>query len=88
MKTYLGESGLDKSWQSDFEKEVKCVHCDGVARIAFVGMEEPGSLPPHVCDLHSNKGGEGGNFWVHDSIAVGVYLCKKCLGVTAIMNQA
>jgi hypothetical protein len=39
FEVFLGETGIDKSWQADFEKEVKCIHCKEKARIAFVAFE-------------------------------------------------
>jgi len=38
----------------------------------------------HICDLHQND--EDG-YLVHDVCCVAIYFCKKCLKVTAEMNQ-
>jgi hypothetical protein len=72
--------------------------CDGKARIGFVAHEAmgnqdlaiiPRNFNQYVCDLHDNKGGGvGGEYWLHDCCAVAVYFCKKCLGTTALYNQA
>ncbi len=40
MKIYLGEEGLNKTWQNPFPKTVKCYKCGGKARIMFVGFED------------------------------------------------
>ena len=90
MEIYLGEEGLSKSWQAPFPKETACVHCGGDARIGFVGFEDgaKGKDGKYVYDLHDNKGGKGGDYWLHDSCAVAVYFCKRCLDTTALYNQA
>lgn len=90
MKTYIGEEGLTKTWQEDFPKETKCVHCDGDARIGFVYFEDghKGEKGEYVCQLHDNHGGDGGDYWLHDCCAVAVYFCKNCLKPTALYNQA
>jgi hypothetical protein len=94
MKFTLGEKGLDRSWQANFPKEVKCVHCKGTARIGFVAHEAldpddkpivPREEPQFVCDLHKNAG--KGKFWLHDCCAVAIYFCKTCLEPTAKYNQ-
>ena len=87
MKIFLGEKGLDKSWQQPFEKNKKCQHCGENARIAFV-VYEPVDTPKDnfVCDLHEQ--GKENKLWLHDLCACAVYLCEKCLEVTAEINQA
>lgn len=85
MKTAIGESGLKESYQDEFEKEVPCVKCSGVARIAFVAYET-GEEKELICRLRPNGG--KGDFWLHDCCSVAVYLCKDCLEATAIINQA
>jgi len=90
MKIYLGEEGLDKSWQNPFEKTTKCSQCGGEARIMFVGFEgeeEFRNKEKYVCQLHETTGEEGG-LWFHDAVAVAVYACPQCLEVTALANQA
>ena len=87
MKTYLGETGLNKSWQEPFEPMIKCGECGGEARILFVGAEnERGEGTEFVCGLREN-GGKGG-YWPHDAIACAVYLCRECFKASAILNQA
>jgi len=89
MKTYLGKTDLNKSWQADFPKTVKCHKCKGEARIMFVGFEKPtGQISQEelICDLRENNG--KGDYWVHDCCAVAVYLCKKCFEPNALINQA
>jgi len=85
MKVDLGEKGLTKSYQNDFKKEVKCVHCDGDARIGFVAHEHE-NKGSYLCDLYKNKPREA--YWPHDACSVAVYLCKKCLEPTAKFYQA
>ena len=86
MKIYLGEKGLNQSWQSPFDKIIKCSQCGGEARIMFVGQEAGGEKGDYVCDVRKN-GGEG-DFWPHDAIAIAVYLCKDCFSAEATINQA
>ena len=90
MKTTIGEQARSKSWQVEFPATVKCSKkgCKGEARIAFVAYEgmSDDDKKEFVCHLHLNEG-EGG-YWPHDAIAVAVYLCRKCLGATALFNQA
>lgn len=86
---HLGESGLEASWQDPFPPTTPCCRCDGEARIAFVAIEEfkEGERQQFVTHLHDNDP-DGEGFWVHDSCAVAVYFCRKCLEPTALMNQA
>ena len=92
MDVTLGEAGLEKSWQAVFPAETMCLRCGGPARIAFVAHE----CMDEKCDgsqltvskLHPNEGGEDGPYWVHDAMAVAVYLCEDCLEPTALYNQA
>jgi len=91
MRAYVGETGLAKTFQGGFEKEIKCPHCEETAKIMFVVKEEkPGKnqeRAEQVVDLHKTTGEKGG-LWVHDNIACANYLCPHCFKVTAIMNQA
>ena len=83
MEIYLGDKGLDYSWQEPFPKITKCHKCGGEARIMFIGFENRGQ---YVCDLRENGG--KGDYWVHDAIACAVYLCPDCFEPIAILNQA
>ena len=85
MKIYLGEKGLNKTWQNDFPKTVKCHKCGGEARIMFVGNESEKEMN-YVCDLHKNM--KDKKYWPHDAIACAVYLCEKCFEPNALINQA
>ena len=86
MEIYLGEEGLNKTWQEDFPKSIKCHKCKGNCRIMFVGLEKEKEF---ICDLHENTGGgKNGKFWVHDACAVAVYLCELCFEPNALINQA
>jgi len=88
MKVDLGEEGLTKSWQKEFPKETKCVHCGGEARVAFVAHEMGKTFKgPYVCEMYKNKP-QDEELWMHDACAVAVYFCKKCLEPTALANQA
>ncbi|MFH2062480.1 MAG: hypothetical protein ABIJ43_05845 [Candidatus Beckwithbacteria bacterium] len=84
MNIYLGETGLDRTWQESFKPTTEC-KCGGEARIMFVAIEETRE-GDFVCNLRDN-GGEG-DFWPHDAIACAVYLCKKCFEPITIINQA
>jgi len=87
MEIYLGETGLDKSWQSEFPKEVKCHKCGENARIMFVVQENyPHDKDNFICQLHTNMKDE--KYWPHDAIACAVYLCEKCFEPNALLNQA
>ena len=89
MEIYLGKKGLKASWQEPFKKEVKCVHCGGNSRIAFVAREGNEGIGGYICNLYNNTGSKkNGKFWVHDAMACAVYLCEKCLEPTAKYNQA
>ena len=90
IKVYLGEKGLNKSWQEPFPEITKCHKCGGEARIMFVGFEkntddEAGSMK-YICDLRENGG--KGDYWVHDVIACAVYLCRDCFNPITLLNQA
>jgi hypothetical protein len=37
------------------------------------------------CELYENKG--EGSYWVHDAIALIVYLCKECFEPNVRLNQ-
>jgi len=87
MNTYLGEKGLNKTWQNDFPKSVKCHKCEENARIMFVAIEEERKDPKDfICAMHENMKDE--KYWVHDAMACAVYLCEKCFEPNAIINQA
>lgn len=86
MKITYGAEGLTNSWQLEFPEEVACVHCDGKARPA-INIKEDQHNEDYVCQLHPNKGGSGGDFWLHDAAAFQIYLCRKCLKPTALYNQ-
>lgn len=84
---------LDKTrkmtWQDEFPRTTKCVHCKGEARLAFVAHEfntKPNS-GKFVADLYENDP-KGKGYWLHDACCVAVYFCKKCLELTALYNQA
>ncbi len=85
MKTYLGKSGLDKSWQAPFPETTHCNQCGGKARIMFVAFE--GSKSKRYVSCNRMNGGKG-DYWVHDAIACAVYLCADCFSPIAILNQA
>lgn len=84
MKIYLGEKGLDKTWQDNFPKTIKCHKCKGNCRIMFVGFEE--REKEYVCGLYDNM--KDKKYWPHDAIACAVYLCEKCFEPNALINQA
>lgn len=96
FKICVGEGGVNASWQEDFPKTTKCVHCGGEARIGFVVMERipdeaevltivEGKPIEFVCNLHENK---PHSMWLHDLCAIAIYFCKECLKTTALYNQA
>jgi len=85
MEIYLGESGLENSWQEHFEKTTKC-KCGNEARIMFVGFED--NEKEYVCQLKLKPKLKNDEYWLHDACAVAVYLCPKCFEATAIVNQA
>ncbi len=83
MKVFLGETGLDKSWQEPFPPETRC-SCGAMARIAFVAYED--KEKDYVCRHHENEG-EGG-YWPHDAIATATYFCRRCFKPITLWNQA
>lgn len=87
MEIYLGETGLDKTWQTKFNKTEKCDKCGGNAEIMFVGLEYNEKKGKYICDLKETTGKEGG-LWLHDACAVAVYLCRNCFEPKTIINQA
>ena len=89
MKIYKGNTGLNKTWQDDFLKNIQCKKCGANARIMFVVIEnenERSQAGGFVCGLHENM--KDGKYWPHDVIAVAVYLCEKCFESNAEINQA
>lgn len=89
IDVYLGEDGLKESFQGPHSASTPCAYCKGTARIAMVVAENSKSngQPRHVCDLHRNDPDNEG-YWVHDACTIALYICKKCLKITAEMNQA
>jgi len=85
MDIYLGEAGVNYSWQVPFPKTIECHKCKAIARIMFVAFESA-SEEKCICKLHKNEG--KGKYWLHDACAVAVYLCKNCFEVNALINQA
>ena len=89
MKVIIGKEGLDATFQDLFLENVKCVHCNSIARIGFVAHELDEKVisegGKYVSQLHDY---EDGKLWVHDACAVAVYFCTECLETTAIYNQA
>ena len=80
----VGETGTKFSHQEEFPLSSKCI-CGGEGRMAFVVYERRGyEGASYIYQMHDN---EPDNMWVHDVIAVAVYLCKKCLKPIAICNQ-
>ena len=86
---YLGEKGINRTWQTAFPKVTRCVHCGAQARIGFVYCEDGSNSAnkEFVCQLHETTGKEGG-LWLHDAVATAVYFCEDCLEPTALYNQA
>ncbi len=88
MKFYIGQTGLEQSWQTPFEKTTVCCKCGKEADIMFVGFEDyPQDEDNFICQLHETSGKEG-SLWLHDACAVAVYLCPNCFKATALVNQA
>jgi len=87
METYLGEKGLNATWQENFPKSIKCHKCKENCRIMFVALEN--KEKEYICRIHKNTGnGKTGKYWPHDAIACAVYLCEKCFEPNALINQA
>lgn len=87
MKTYIGEKGLDQTWQWRHSETTKCKYCGKVARIGFVVMEderdEDGDCVADLFPVTTDPG----NYWPHDFISVAIYFCPVCGEITAIWNQ-
>ena len=90
MKFYLGEEGLNQTWQEPFPASVKCHKCKSNARIMFVGLEDKDTEKgKFVCDLtRERESKKDKNLWPHDAIAIAVYLCEECFEPNALINQA
>lgn len=85
MEIFLGDKGINNSWQEPFKAEIKCPKCKGKARIMFSGFED--REKEYICNLHKTTGKEGG-LWLHDAMACAIYLCPHCFEVSGILNQA
>lgn len=89
MKVSLGEEGINKSYQLEFPKKIRCHNCQNdEAKIAFVaheGFDKNDKKEPFVYQLYENKGAF--NYWLHSYCAVAIYICKICLKPSAILNQ-
>ena len=85
MEVFIGDKGLDKTYQDNFPKETECCHseCKGNARIGFVSRENDS---PYLADLYEN--GKDNKKWLHDACAVAIYFCEECLNPSALYNQA
>ena len=84
MNVIKGKKGCEHSWQHEFPTVVSCRdNCGGIGRIAFVAIEEAGEEEGYIRDNRP----ENADLWPHDSIAVAVYICEKCMKTTSIMNQ-
>ncbi len=83
MDIFLGETGLDQSWQDDFPKTIKCSKYGGEARIMFVAAE--GIEDKYISSLHNNGG--KGDYWFHDACSTAVYLCRDCFEASALVDQ-
>ncbi len=88
MKVTIGKKGLKETWQQEFPETTKCCKCGKQSRIGFVAHETVKVKEGYVCDLHENKGGSDGAYWLHDACCVAVYFCEGCLEPTALYNQA
>ena len=84
-KVYVGDKGLEESWQAPFEKFMPCENCGKQSELAFVNKEQSGDKE-FICDLHKNLPKTEG-YWPHDAIAVAVYICRHCFELTAKWNQ-
>lgn len=88
---FLGETGLDKTFQRNHPPSVVC-QCGKKARIIFVVAEDgvfgerPQSqkFPKIVCDLAKDDD----KMWPHDCCSFAVYMCPNCLKATTTWNQA
>lgn len=86
MKIFKGKTGLDASWQDDFAPTMVCNKCKGNCRVMFTAIEdETEGKGNFVADLYENIEGK---MWVHDAIAVAVYLCENCFEPNIELNQA
>lgn len=99
---FLGEDGLEESFQDEHPKTTDCHHCPYIADIVFVAAERGGrgrdkSSPKwenYIMDLQpkeplrDNKGDPIDGIWPHDCVTVAVYFCRKCGEMTAKWDQA
>jgi len=89
MEIEIGKTGLGLAMQDDFEERIECPYCGGTAWIAFVAAEVLEET--YICKMHPNdweKETDDPGRWIHDSCAVAVYICRKCLKPVAEMDQA
>ena len=86
MQTAIGKEGKNLTWQNEFPLKTQCSNCHNMAELAMTIMED-GSDNESVFALNVNDPHDEG-LWPHDSIAIANYICRKCLKVTSLMNQA
>lgn len=88
LRAVSGKDGLKKTWQDEFPPTTKCVHCGGESRHAFTAYEGiDGPEKKWISQMHRNDP-KGAGYWPHDATATAVYFCRKCMGATALSNQA
>ena len=83
-----GEKGLKATYQDSFDKTIKC-SCGGVAEHVFTYFEDNYDNSEDLICYSYNicNDCEDKELWPHDCCAIAVYICKKCLKVSAEFNQ-
>ena len=91
VDVYIGNKGVDASWQGPWPETMECVHCGAEAELIMTAMEMTGG-DASICRIHDNDpprlNPEGEGFWPHDSVAIANYFCRKCFKITSDINQA
>jgi hypothetical protein len=83
MQVYVGDNSIGITYQNTFETSIKC-DCGGSAHIACVVDDDQGE----ISKLREVNGFNEEELWIHDSCAIAVYFCKRCMSCITLYNQA
>lgn len=79
-----GHEAAKYSWQDPFPTKDLCLTCHISDAVLVMVVQEGMGQADYVC-RHRPEGVTG---WPHDCMAIGLYLCPFCRGITAHWNQA
>lgn len=84
MKVSLDDATA--SYQGEWPRDCKCVHCNEKAILAFTVIEDSG-IDEYLCDRMPDEF-SGSGVWFHDATAWATYICRSCFKATTHWNQA